>query len=111
MKKFLLIGSIVAALTLLAGVAIPVLAHGPADEELTMENWEAWETMHETCEEGDWEAMAEIAEEIHGEDASSMPCHGEGDYSSEEENRVPSGGWRDMGSGMMGGNWGGMMGH
>jgi hypothetical protein len=28
MKKFLLIGSIVAALTLLAGVAIPVLALG-----------------------------------------------------------------------------------
>jgi hypothetical protein len=110
MKKFLLIGSMVAALTLLAGFAIPVFAHRPAEEETAAEYLEAWETMHEACEEGDWEAMAEIAEQVHRGDVSSMPCHGEGDYSSKEGVRAPSDGSGGMGGGMRGGNWGGMMG-
>ncbi len=42
-------------------------------------NEEAWEAMHETCENGNWEAMEEAAEEIHGEDFSDMPCH-DGSY-------------------------------
>ena len=76
--------------------AIPVLAHSPDDGEATTPHSEAWEAMHEACETGDWEAMAEAAEEVHGEDFSSMPD--EDDYTSNN-------GW----GGMMGGGWGGMM--
>jgi hypothetical protein len=39
--------------------------------------------MHEDCENGDWEAMAEAAEEMHGEDFDDMPCHSEDDYTSD----------------------------
>jgi hypothetical protein len=82
MKKYLLIGSVLAILTLLTVVfAIPVLAHEPEDGETTSANQEAWEAMHEACEEGDWEAMAEAAEEAHGEDFDGMPYH-DGDYTS-----------------------------
>ncbi len=107
MKKYLLIGSVLAILSLLTVVfAIPILAHGPEDGETAPADQETWGAMHEACEDGDWEAMAEAAEEVHGKDFSSMPCHDEG-YSSSGE------GWRGMGghmgSGMMGGGWGSMM--
>ncbi len=85
MKRFLVIGSVVLVVGLIvAGFAIPTLAHGPEGEDTPI-NQEAWEAMHEACENGDWEAMAEAAEEAHGED---------GDH---------------MGGGMMGGNMGGSM--
>ncbi len=84
MKKLLLIGSIVLILGLLiAGFTTPIFAHGPDDGGATPADEEAWEAMHEACENGDWEAMAEAAEEVHGEDFGYMGGH--------------------MGGGMMGG--------
>jgi len=105
MKKYLLIGSALAILTLLTVVfAIPVLAHGPEDGETTSANQATWEAMHEACEDGDWEAMAEVAEEMHGNDFASMPCHDEGYYSPDEGDRASPRGWGGMmGGGMMGG--------
>ena len=52
--------------------------------------------MHEACESGDWEAMTEAAEEVHGEDLDYMPYHDENDYAS--ANR-----WGGMGGHMGGG--------
>ncbi len=101
MKRILLVGLVVASLGLLAaGFAIPAFAHGPGGGEATPADQDAWESMHEACETGDWEAMAEAAEEVHGEDFGDMPCHGDGD------NRWDGMGGH-MGGGMMGG---GMMG-
>ncbi len=86
MKRILMIGLVVTTLGLLiAGFVTPLLAHGSDDGQA---NEEAWEAMHEACENGDWEAMAEAAEAVHGEDGGMM-------------------GGGMMGSGMMGG---GMMG-
>jgi len=80
MKKLLLIGSVVLVLGLLiAGFTTPIFAHGP-DDGATPANEEAWEAMHEACEDGDWEAMTEAAEEVHGENLDYMPCHDEDDY-------------------------------
>lgn len=111
MKRILVIGLAVVVLSSLVVFALPVLAHGSEDGEPSA-NQETWEAMHEACEEGDWEAMTEAAEEAHGDDFASMPCHDEGDYSPEEgetstERWGGMGG--NMGSGMMGGGWGGMM--
>ena len=81
MKKLLLIGSIVLVLGLLiVGFTAPIFAHGPDDGGATTADEEVWETMHEACENGDWEAMAEAAEEFHGHDFDDMPCHSEGGY-------------------------------
>ncbi len=104
MKKVLMVGLVMVTLGLLAGFAIPVFAHG-LDEDVPTDQ-EAWEAMHEACETGDWEAMAEAAEEVHGEDFDSMPCHGEDYYSSEEENRSSTSGWGGMGGHMGGGMMG-----
>jgi len=98
MRKVLLLGSIVLVLGLLiAGFTTPIFAHGPDDA--TPADGEMWETMHEACESGDWEAMAEAAEEAHGEDLDYMLCHDEDDY-------APANRWDGMdghmGSGMMG---------
>ena len=82
MKKLLLTGSIVLVLGfLIAGFTTPLFAYGPGDSEAATVNTEAWEDMHEACENGDWEAMVEAAEEAHGDDFDDMPYHGEGDYS------------------------------
>ncbi len=55
--------------------------------------------MHEACESGDWEMMAEAAEKVHGEDFSSMPCHDEDDSAhANYEGEMGS----HMGRGMMG---------
>ncbi|MFC2021720.1 hypothetical protein ACFLTR_00670 [Chloroflexota bacterium] len=97
MKTILVIGLVIATLGLLAGFAIPVFAHGP-DEDVPA-NQEAWESMHEACEIGDWEAMAEAAEEVHGEDFDSMPCHGEDYYAPDNHG---GGMGSHMGRGMMG---------
>jgi len=106
MKKLLVIGLVVIIIGLLAGFAVPALAHGPEDGETTPTDQETWEAMHEACEDGDWDAMAEAAEEVHGEDFDSMPCHDEGGDSSDDHWGGMGG---HMGGGMMGGGWGGMM--
>jgi len=100
MKKLLLIGSIVLVLGLLiAGFTTPIFAHSPDDGGATPANEEAWEAMHEACEDGDWEAMTEAAEEVHGDDFDYMPCHDENNY-------APTNRWGGMGGhmgrGMMG---------
>ncbi len=54
--------------------------------------------MHEACESGDWEAMAEAAEEVHGDDFEDMPCHSEDSYDSNWWGGMGG----HMGRGMMG---------
>lgn len=61
--------------------------------------------MHEVCEAGDWEAMAEAAEEVH-EDLGNAPCHGY-NYPTVKDGSPNS--WGGAMGGHMGG-WGGMMG-
>jgi len=96
MKKFLLLGSIMLVLGLLiAGFATPIFAHGPDDGGAAPDGGTAWEAMHEACENGDWEAMAEAAAEVHGDDFA----HHFGEYAP--ANRW-GGMWGHMGSGMMG---------
>ncbi len=101
MKKWLLVGSMMLVLGLLiAGFTTPIFAHGPDDSGATTDNDKAWETMQEACGSGDWEAMAEAAEEAHGEDFDDMPCHNENDY-------APANHWGGVGGhmgsrGMMG---------
>ena len=99
MKKWLLIGLTVLVVGLLiAGFTTPIFAHDPNDVGTTPDNDEVWEAMHEACEIGDWEAMAEAAEEVHGEDFDNMPYHDENDYTSANRWGGMSG---HMGSGMM----------
>ena len=99
MKKVLVVGLVIASLSLLAGFAIPTFAHGSEDGEATLANEEAWEAMHEACETGDWEAMAEAAEEVHGKDFSSMPFHDDY-YAPGEENTGSTPSWGGMGGHM-----------
>ena len=106
MKRILVIGSMIAVLSLSLVIAIPVLAHGSGDGDPALADQEVWEVMHEACEDGDWEAMGEAAEGVHGEDFNSMPCHDEDDYSSNDDGHGMSG---HMGGGKMGGSWDGMM--
>jgi len=95
LKRILLVAVVLAALgVLVAGFAIPAFAHGPEVGDVTTAGDEAWEAMHQACEDGNWEAMAQAAEEVHGEDFDSMPCHGDG------SNDWGMGG--HMGGGMMG---------
>ncbi len=96
MKRIIFIGVAIAALSFLGGLTVPALAHGPEDGDTSLAGQETWEAMHEACEDGDWEAMTEVAEEVHGEDFDSMPCHDEGDYSSFD-------GWGGTGGHMGGG--------
>ena len=108
MKRILVISLVIAILGLLAGFTIPVFAHGP-DEDASV-NQEAWEAMPEACEDGDWEAMAEAAGEVHGEDFGDMPCHDDY-YAPGEGNTGSTTGWGGMGGHMGGGMMGrGMMG-
>ncbi len=102
MKRILLVGLVIVSL-LVAGFAIPVFGHGPEDGEAAPENEEAWEAMYESCEAGDWEAMAEAAEEVHGDDFGYMPCHGQGDYATEDGTQVRANRWGGMGGHMGGG--------
>ncbi len=106
MKKFLLVSLVaVGSVILIAGFATPLFAHAPDDGGATALNENAWEAMHEACEDGDWEAMAEAAEEVHGADYGDMPYHN-------EDNHTHADGEGSMGghmsgdmtrSGMMGG--------
>ncbi len=100
MKKLLLISSIVLVLGLLiVGFTTPIFAHSPDDDGATSANDDAWEAMHEACENGDWEAMAEAADEVHGED---MPYHDDY-YASGEGHTGSTHGWGGMGGHMGGG--------
>ncbi len=100
MKKLLLVGSIALVLGLLIiGLTTPILAHDPNDGGAAPADEEAWEAMHEACEEGDWEAMTEAAEEVHGEDFGDMPCHDEDDHTHANHGDDMGG---HMGRGMMG---------
>jgi hypothetical protein len=103
MKRILLIGLLVVALSLIAGFAVPAFAHGPAEGDSATPEQDTWWEMHEACEKGDWDAMAEAAEEYH-EGPGYAPCHG--DYAASEDEELS--GWGGMMGGHMGG-WGGMM--
>lgn len=80
MKRVLMIGIVIAVLAILiAGFTTPIFAHGPDGGQTAPADEEAWEAMHEACENGDWEAMTEAAEKVHGDDFDEMPCHAEDD--------------------------------
>jgi len=106
MKRILLVGLAVAGLAVV-GYAIPVFAHGPEGAENSTINQGTWEAMYKACWNGDWEAMAEAAEEVHGDNFGSMPYHDEGNYAFEEGGQVPADHWGGggtqyhMGGGMM----------
>ncbi len=97
MKRILLVGLVIAVLSLIVAFSIPVFAHGPTDGDSGTPDQETWQAMHEACEEGDWEAMVEAAEEFH-EEAGYGDCH---DYGYGDEDSAYSQG------GMMGGHMGG----
>ena len=106
MKRILLVGLFAVALGLLgASVAIPAFAQEPGSGEATWTNQEVWEDMHEACEVGDWDAMAEAAEDIHSEGFGYMPCYEEGYHTREDGSQAPTnprgGMWDHMGGGMM----------
>jgi L-aminopeptidase/D-esterase-like protein len=105
-KKILLVGLIVVAVGLAAGFAVPTLAQSPLERNSGTADQETWQAMHEACQEGDWDAGAEAAQEVH-EGLGYASCHGYGYPASEEGNAGSQGGM--MGGGMMGGRWGGMM--
>ncbi len=66
-NRFLLVGLVVAILgVLIAGFASPIFAHGPDGDRATPSNGEAWEEMHQACENGDYQAMGEWPAEYHG---------------------------------------------
>ncbi len=101
-NRFLLIGLVMAIVgVLVAGFASPIFADSPDNGEATPADEEAWETMHEACESGDWEVIAEAAKEMHGEDFDYIPCH-------DEDNHAPANHWGGMGGHMGGGMMGGM---
>lgn len=115
MKKFLIIGGVIALLSLLTVFwAIPALAAGPDNSETTPADQATWDKMHQACQDGDWDAMTQAAGEVHGKDFNSMPCHEESGTTPDEEGQTLShhGDKEDhMGDGMMGGyTGGGMMG-
>ncbi len=65
-NRFLLVGLVVAILgVLIAGFSYPIFAHGPDGGGATPSNGEAWEEMHQACENGDYEAMGEGHAEYH----------------------------------------------
>ena len=105
MKRYLLVGLIIAALSLAAGFAIPAFAHGPTEGDSETPDQEPWQVMHEACEGGDWDAMIEAADEAHG-DLGYATCHGY-DYRASEDGSPNS--WDGAMGGHMGG-WGSMMG-
>lgn len=108
MGKTLLTSLLMAGMSLLIAVfAIPAFAHEPGVETITTDDVER-EAMYYACLTGDWEAMIETAEEIHGNYLGYMPCFGynEGTDGYDEESQSPSSGWggigHHMGGGMMG---------
>ena len=66
-NRFLLVGLVMAISgVLIAGFASPIFAHSPDDGRATPSNGEAWEEMHQACENNDYEAMDEGHAEYHG---------------------------------------------
>lgn len=89
MNRTLIIGLVIVALSVAAFFTLPALANGPVDGDAGTPGDAAWQEMHEACEEGNWEAMAEAAAKFHA-DTDDNHCDGNG-Y---EE-------WGGMMSGMM----------
>ncbi len=94
MKRMLIVGLVVALMSLVAVLAVPVFAHDPMEADSGTADQETWQAMHEACEEGEWEAMVEAAEEVHA-DLDYDSCHCD-QYLNTEEGTP--------------GSWGGMMG-
>lgn len=94
MKKIALILAGIALLSLIIFAAVPALAHGPSDGETDDGTWNA---MYEACENGDYQAMADAAEEYH--ETYDNHCFVE-DAADD---------WDGHMGGMMGGGWSGMM--
>lgn len=67
-RSWLTVLVLVTVLALAFGIT-SVFAHNSDDGQASEE---AWEAMHEACESGDWEAVAEAAEAVHGEDFGHM---------------------------------------
>ena len=116
MRRILLAGAIATALAvLIAGFAIPALAHGGSEgsgtETLSPEDWEA---MHEACLNSDWEGMLEEMEQFHEQYFTGMPCFGTANTGTDGGGQTPGPGWDGMmGEGWdshMGDGYGGMMG-
>jgi hypothetical protein len=109
MKTIALVG--LAGVVLAIGLAVPALAHGTGGEGEAGGSPSAWEAMYGACAAGDWEAMAEAAEEVHEDYSDYMPCYGY--YEPEQDIQMyPDRGDRwdgHMDGGMMRGR-GGMMG-
>ena len=106
MKKILIVSLVLVSLVLVAVFTVPIFAHGPEDGEPA--DQDAWGAMHEACESGDWEAMAEAAEEVHGDDFDYSSCGGDGYYAPGEDASSATR-WGGMGGHMGGSGWGGMM--
>jgi len=109
MKRIILIGSTLIVLGLLAAWSIPALAHGLGTGQTTSNNDKAWENMYEACQNGDWEAMAEAAREVHGEDFGNMPYHEDYSGNPDENGGTYSESRNEMGNHMGGGMMGGGM--
>ena len=98
----------IALVSLLIGFwAVPALATGPDNSESAPAEQATWDKMHEACQEGDWDEMAKAAEEVHGNDINSMPCHDESSTSQDEKSQSQSHHGdmdNDMHGNMMGGH-------
>ncbi|OGO30788.1 MAG: hypothetical protein A2Z29_03805 [Chloroflexi bacterium RBG_16_56_11] len=110
MRKILLITGIIVVLGLLIGLwAVPALAEGPDDPVPPQVGQETWEKMHQACADGDWEAMAEAAEEAH-QGLDYAPCHGDDNQADVAGDQSFPGRWSGMGGHMQGGMMGGYAG-
>lgn len=67
MKKTLMASLVV--VSLVAVFAIPAFAHAPAGEAAAQTE-DVWDDMYEACLSGDWEAMTEAAQDLHGGNTS-----------------------------------------
>ncbi len=112
MKRILVIGTVVAILSLGAAFAVPAFADSPTEGDSGTPDQQTWQAMHEACEDGDWQAMAETAEEVH-KYLGDAPCHSDEYPATDDGGQTFPNRWGGMsghmGGGMMGGGWGGMM--
>ncbi|MBT4512302.1 MAG: hypothetical protein HOC20_08860 [Chloroflexi bacterium] len=77
MKKGVLLGLIVGMMLIAAAVAIPALAHGPNNGETPPSpNQGHWGAMTNACLTGDWEAMADTAQNWHEQGSGYGLCQG-----------------------------------
>ncbi len=61
---------VVGLVILVAAFAAPIFAHDPGGGEVTPSDGEAWEEMHQACEDGDYEAMDEWHTQCHSEEGA-----------------------------------------